>query len=50
MHRLLLKMLLGACLTVAGLGTAQAASFDCSKAGTPVEKMICHSDVLSSVG
>ncbi len=38
-------------LTIAllGLGTAQAASFDCAKASHPSEKMICASPLLSTL-
>lgn len=36
-------------LTVALPNTANAASFDCTKAGTDQEKMICSDSILSSL-
>jgi len=40
---------LAACLSLILLSRAHAASFDCSKAGTPVEKMICADPALSTL-
>jgi uncharacterized protein len=35
-------------LSLAGVGLAVKPGFDCQKARTPIEKLICGSDVLSS--
>jgi len=46
MHRPFVLIMLIACISPPGLG-AHAASFDCAKAASAVEKMICDDPVLS---
>jgi uncharacterized protein len=43
------RALLVVCLALVSITAASAASFDCNKAATPVEKMICQSGALSGL-
>ena len=43
----ILRALMFALLSLAGIATAQAASFDCAKARTGVEKAVCADPKLS---